>query len=325
MTDPNDFDRLHPQTAPTQQPTQPITPTMPAQPQGPQQSPDHRRKRPAWVMPTIIAAIAAVVVVALILVFTNLNKPAATDNATAGTSSAESSAPAHSPDVAADDSADDDGNTSTQAPADASIESLAAITNTIESDMQASVKSIKDKLAETEGKLGDTYDSYKNNMGALDDWYTYLEEESHRLYVKIGDSTVKYWQTLSALAQDNKYLDADALSEDYYDAVYDGTLDDWYDEIYDGILDDVYDKYYDGVLDDALDTVPYAEVSDVRSDTYKALSNARSDFYSDLSDMRGDVYGMYTDIRSEIYGDDYDFTKVIERYQKKFAKFEQGQ
>ncbi|WP_156100130.1 hypothetical protein [Bifidobacterium cuniculi] len=186
MTDPNDFDRLHPQTAPTQQPTQPITPTMPAQPQGPQQSPDHRRKRPAWVVPTIIAAIAAVVVIALILVFTNLNKPATTDNATTGTSSAESSAPAHSPGIAADDSAGGDGNTSTQAPADASIESLAAITDTIESDMQASVKSIKDKLAETEGKLGDTYDSYKNNMGALDDWYTYLEEESHRLYVKIG-------------------------------------------------------------------------------------------------------------------------------------------
>lgn len=127
------------------------------------------------------------------------------------------------------------------------------------------------------------------------------------------------------IAQNDKYLDADALSEDYYDSIYDGVLDDWYDAVYDGLFDDLYGKYYDGVLNEAPESVPYAQVSDVRSITYKALSDARSDWYSDLSDMRSDVYGLCTQIRSSIYNKDYDFTKDIERYQKKFAQFNDDQ
>lgn len=41
--------------------------------------------------------------------------------------------------------------------------------------------------------------------------------------------------------------------------------------------------------------------------------------------MRSDVYGLYTQIRSSIYNKDYDFTKDIERYQKKFAQFNDDQ
>lgn len=285
----------------------------------------------------IISAGAAVVsVVALILGFVNLPKATTTSAEKPSSSHSSSSTQSHS--SSSDSEAKPDTTTPSSKPSqstestdgetkddDATVEGLTAIITAIENDMNSSLSAVQTKLTEAESKLGDTYESYKANASALTDWYEFVQAESNRLYTKIGDNTIKYWQTLSKMAQADKYLDAYDLSEEYYDAVYDNTLDDWYDEIYDGLLDDMYDKYYDGVLDDAYDTVPYDEWSDARGDAYDAWSDARSDFYSDWSDMRSAVYDMYSDVRSDIYDDDYDFSKAITRAEKKFSKFDQSE
>ncbi len=89
--------------------------------------------------------------------------------------------------------------------------------------------SITAKQQETETKLGDTFDSYKANESALTDWYAFVDSESKALYGKVVDSSVKYMQTLSQKASADKYLDADALLDDFYKTVYEDGFETYYD------------------------------------------------------------------------------------------------
>lgn len=169
--------------------------------------------------------------------------------------------------------------------------------------------------------MGDTYDSYVANKKELENWYASVDTEASALYVKIGEQSVKYYQALAQQAKNNKYLDAKEMMKDYYSAVYEDDFKNLYSSIYEDSFKEVYEKYYDGSLKDAYNTIPYEQWSDTRSTAYSEWSDTRSDFYSLWSDARSDVYGMYSDINSEIWDKDYDFSKVIERYQKKFAKY----
>ena len=122
------------------------------------------------------------------------------------------------------------------------------IASSIEKDIQSSSDSITAKQQETETKLGDTFDSYKANESALTDWYAFVDSKSKALYGKVADSSVKYMQTLSQKASADKYLDADALLDDFYKTVYEDGFETYYDDIYETSYEDMYDKYYGGVL-----------------------------------------------------------------------------
>lgn len=198
---------------------------------------------------------------------------------------------------------------------------LDEIASSIEKDIQSSSDAITAKQQETETKLGDTFDSYKANESALTDWYAFVASESKALYGKVTDSSVKYMQTLSQKASADKYLDADALLDDFYKTVYEDGFETYYDDIYDTSYEDMYDKYYGGVLEDKPENMEYSEYSDLRSNAYKAWSDSKSDFYSEWSDMKSAVYTLYSDVNSDVWKDNYDFSKAIERFQKKTAQF----
>jgi hypothetical protein len=198
---------------------------------------------------------------------------------------------------------------------------LDEIASSIEKDIQSSSDSITAKQQETETKLGDTFDSYKANESALTDWYAFVDSKSKALYGKVADSSVKYMQTLSQKASADKYLDADALLDDFYKTVYEDGFETYYDDIYETSYEDMYDKYYGGVLEDKPENMEYSEYSDLRSNAYKAWSDSKSDFYSEWSDMKSAVYTLYSDINSDVWKDNYDFSKAIERFQKKTAQF----
>lgn len=313
--------------APTRsdQPTQRIQPVQ--QPTSmdanPPIQPTNRQERPKWIIPTIIGVLAAIIIgLVIFLVITLQSGNTSHDEAQtqSSTSSNASSLPSSSSQSSSDSSNNATNNNDQAAQGD---NEFSTITATINADTTASVNVIKSKLAEAEGKLGTTYDSYVANKAALGEWLNFTNAESRRLYVKIGDNTVKYYQLLSQRAAADNHLDGEAIAEELYDDVYDGALDDYYDDIYDGLFADIYEKYYDGVLDDAPDSVSYSELSDIRSETYKMISDARSDFYSDLSDMRSDFYKLYSNVHGDLWNDKYDFSSDIERFQKKIAAFKE--
>lgn len=258
-------------------------------------------------------------VIALILGFVTL--PTGTSAASGSTQTRESGSSKSLDSTAG--SPTEDGENPSDTPDDGtnSNESLESILSAIESDTNKTIESINAKLTETEGKMGDTYDSYVANKKELENWYASVDTEASALYVKIGEQSVKYYQALAQQAKNNKYLDAKEMMKDYYSAVYEDDFKNLYSSIYEDSFKEVYEKYYDGSLKDAYNTIPYEQWSDTRSTAYSEWSDTRSDFYSLWSDARSDVYGMYSDINSEIWDKDYDFSKVIERYQKKFAKY----
>lgn len=276
----------------------------------------------------ILAAVAAVVsVLALVLGFVNAPKaetgqPSKSSSSigSTGTSSdsSDSKVDANSENKSSETQTPDANETQSQSSV---ANGLEEITAGIEKDFQSSSEAINAKMTEMQGKLGETIDSYKANKSALTDWYAFVSTETDALYAKVSDGAVKYMQTLSQKATADKYLDADALLDDFYKSVYEDAFEDYYDDIYDTAYEDVYDKYYDGVLDDRPENMEYSEWSDLRSEAYKEWSNSKSDFYSNWSDMKSAVYTLYSDVSSEIWDDEFDFTKAIERFQKKTAQF----
>lgn len=284
------------------------------------------------VLNRILSGVAVgVSVLAIILGCVNLPKEstAAQVKAPASSASSEPSSSASSNDNsngAADANQKDEQNNSAEEQNQASVAGgLDEIAAGIEKDMQTSADAILAKKTEAEGKLGDTLDSYKSNESALTDWYAFVASESKTVYGKVTDSSIKYMQTLSQKASADKYLDADALLDDFYKTVYEDAFEGYYDDIYDTAYEDVYDKYYDGVLEDRPENMEYSEWSDLRSAAYKAWSDSKSDFYSEWSDMKSAVYTLYSDVNSDVWNDRYDFAKAIERFQKKTAQFKTAQ
>ena len=271
----------------------------------------------------------AVGISVLAIVFGCVNMPKATTTTATKTPSSSSSSPAASSESSSssaessntgDEQSNErqNGDSQNQGSVAAGLDEIAS---SIEKDIQSSLDAITAKQQETETKLGDTFDSYKANESALTDWYAFVASESKALYGKVTDSSVKYMQTLSQKASADKYLDADALLDDFYKTVYEDGFETYYDDIYDTSYEDMYDKYYGGVLEDKPENMEYSEYFDLRSNAYKAWSDSKSDFYSEWSDMKSAVYTLYSDVNSDVWKDNYDFSKAIERFQKKTAQF----
>lgn len=271
----------------------------------------------------------AVGISVLAIIFGCVNMPKAATTAATKTPSSSSSSPAASSEPSSssaelsstgDEQSNEqrNGDSQNQGSVASGLDEIAA---SIEKDIQSSSDAITAKQQEAETKLGDTFDSYKANESALTDWYAFVASESKTLYGKVTDSSVKYMQTLSQKASADKYLDADALLDDFYKTVYEDGFETYYEDIYDTAYEDMYDKYYGGVLEDKPENMEYSEYSDLRSNAYKAWSDSKSDFYSEWSDMKSAVYTLYSDVNSDVWKDNYDFSKAIERFQKKTAQF----
>lgn len=280
------------------------------------------------VVNRILSGIAVgISVLALIFGCVNMPKAPAVASGSKDVASAPASSDANADSGSVNESASpstDAGNGSsdtsqTQQPTDANT--LDGILAAIDEDEASAVETINAKLAEADGKLGSTYESYVANKQALTDWYATLESETAKFYGKLTANTVKYFQLLSQQGEADPDMDWDEATEEFYDSVYDTTLDNFYDDIYDTTLDDVYDKYYDGALDDKPDNVEYTTWSEQRTECYKAWTNERSDFYKAWSNMRSNVYKLWSEVRSTLWKDKYDFTSDIERFQKKCAPY----
>lgn len=283
----------------------------------------------------ILSTVAAVVsVLALVLGFVNVPKaapsaagakqPVTSSSVPQSDATSTQGADADTSDDGATDGADDglrdqQGDANNQKPADAN--SFDGILAAIEADEKSAVENINAKEAEAAGKLGETYESYVSNKQAITDWYAALEKETGIFYGKVSANVTKYFQMLAQQVQADPDMDWDAVTENFYDSVYDTDFDNFYDDIYDTAFDDVYDKYYDGALEYKPENVEYKDYYEERSECYKAWSNARSDFYKAWSNMRSNIYKLWSEVRSTLWKDKYDFNADIERFQKKCAPY----
>lgn len=210
-----------------------------------------------------------------------------------------------------------DAKDSVTPPEDA-IEVLAAL---VEKDVEDTISALETECEQLKEGI-DSYDKYVENTAKVEAFYTQVYEENKALCFRMYEYSYDYAGMIlnSDLSCDDMYDELEVI----YDTVYDDAGDEIYDGIYDGLLDDLYDAFYDGVFDDAYDTIPYSELSKVRSNEYGWLSDCRSDVYSDLSDCRSDIYDFYCDIRGEMWSDDIEKAKrELEKFREDIDKLKQ--
>ena len=188
---------------------------------------------------------------------------------------------------------------------------LEAIILEAQADFADTSQKILDGQQKMFSEVGDTYDSYVENVDKVQAWYDLAVSETEAL----GERAVAYGREYYQAVVDNVDVTDDRAweraTEDFYDAISDDAFDDYYDAVYDDAFDDVYDQYYDGIISDAYDVTPYDEWSDVSSDAYDAYSGAHSDVYDAYSDAHSDVYDDYSDVRSAFYNNDFDVEEIF--------------
>ena len=199
------------------------------------------------------------------------------------------------------------------APAN-SLEELILQAQTDFSDTSQKLLDEQEKLF---SEVGDTYESYLENIDAVQAWYDLAISETEAL----GERSIQYGRDYYQLVVDSVDVtddrELDKATEEFYDAIYDDAFDDYYDAVYDDAFDEMYDMYYDGIIDDAYDTIPYDEWSDAHGDAYEAWSDAHSDVYEAWSDSRSDVYSDYSEVRSAFYSNDFDVEGIFAPVQVK--------
>lgn len=177
-------------------------------------------------------------------------------------------------------------------------------------DVQADFDNTSQRLLEEQEKMfsevGDTYESYTENMDLVQKWYDLAVSETEALGGRVRESGRAYYQAVVDSVDVTEDRNWDRATEDFYDAVYEDAFEDYYDAIYEDAYDEAYDAYYDGIVSDAYDVTPYNEWSDTSSATYDAWSDSHSDLYDVWSDARSDVYDDYSDVRSAFYSNDFD-------------------
>lgn len=188
---------------------------------------------------------------------------------------------------------------------------LEAIILESQTDFSDTSKKILDEQQKMFSEVGETYESYLENIDKVQAWYDLAVNETKAL----GERAVAYGREYYQAVVDNVDVTDDRAwekaTEDFYDAIYDDAFGDYYDAVYDDAFDDAYDQYYDGIISDAYDVTPYDEWSDVSSDAYDAYSEALSDVYEAYSDALSDVYDDYSDVRSAFYNNDFDVEGIF--------------
>ncbi|MDO4442346.1 MAG: hypothetical protein Q4B69_00505 [Slackia sp.] len=181
----------------------------------------------------------------------------------------------------------------------------------IQADFESTISDLNTKLEDVHNTIGGTYEGYLENQKVLEDWYAYAEEQVVSLGDRTRENGVEYFKSVVNTIDHEDGRALDRALDDYYDAVYEDAYDGLYDAIYEDAFDSAYDTYYDGIILDAQDSLGYSEVSDVRSDAYKAYDRARSGVYKGIDRARSDIYQDRSDVMSGFYNKEFDIDKIL--------------
>lgn len=178
----------------------------------------------------------------------------------------------------------------------------------VKKDIKDTIESLEKDYKQLKADI-DTYDKYSKNADKIKAFYDNINETHKSLCIRMREYALDYADKIlsSNTSNDEKYEELDKL----YKIIYDDGGESIYDGVYDGILSDMYNDFYDGILADAYDSVPYAELSKLRTQEYKWWSNTRSDVYKQWSNFRSDVYKFWSSLRSKVWNDEIDETKEI--------------
>lgn len=191
----------------------------------------------------------------------------------------------------------DKGSTSASATASTPEEQI----KLIQDDFSTTLSGIQASLDETKAKVGDTYEGYKQNKSAIDDWYEAAEKASDDLFVRTIENSRTYFRLLGKEAESMEYSEVSDAMQDFYRAVYEDAFSDYYRKVYEDCPSDLYETYYEGVIPDASGTVEYSDYSAELKDFYRNYSDAIKAFYRSYSDAMSDVYRDYSDASSAFY------------------------
>ena len=150
----------------------------------------------------------------------------------------------------------------------------------------------------------DSLEKYKNNVDAVEEFHTHIEESTSQIFLMISNYGISYAELI--LQSDSSAKDMYNSFEDLKDCIYEDACEEVKEEIYEDLLGEIKDYYYDGIIDDAKDSIDYSDWSDARSDTYNWWSDTRGEVYDNWSDTRSDLYDLCSEIRSELYDGDID-------------------
>lgn len=190
-------------------------------------------------------------------------------------------------------------------------DTLESILEDIQNDFDTTIKHLTDELGKTYTLVGDTFDSYVANKGALNDWYNLVNIESVELFDRTLEKARQYYKLAVNTVDLDSWKAIDKATDKLYDIVYDDAFDDYYDEIYDDAFDDLYDDYYDGIIDDAYDTVAYKVWLQARSDCYSTWLENHSTVYRTWLEYHSQFYREWLDIRSAFLKGNFDVDSIL--------------
>jgi hypothetical protein len=161
----------------------------------------------------------------------------------------------------------------------------------VKKDIKDTIESLEKDYKQLKADI-DTYDKYSKNADKIKAFYDNINETHKSLCIRMREYALDYADKIisSNTSNDEKYEELDKL----YKIIYDGG-----------------ESIYDGILADAYDSVPYAELSKLRTQEYKWWSNTRSNVYKQWSNFRSDVYKFWSSLRSKVWNDEIDETKEI--------------
>lgn len=198
------------------------------------------------------------------------------------------------------------------------INSIEDFESVVDSHVSECVQALKNEWKGLSTSI-DTFDKYTNNIDAIDEFHTHIENSAEQILVMICNYGVSYSEIIlqSNSSANDKYEDF----ESFKDCIYEDACAIVKEEIYEDLLNEIKDYYYDGIINDEKDSIEYSEWSDFRSDAYGLWIDTRGEVYGSWIDVRGDLYSFYSDILSELYNGDFDgANNELQDFKKKVDK-----
>ena len=176
----------------------------------------------------------------------------------------------------------------------------------IKKDAEEVTKRITSEYNSTISTVGDTVDSYVKNSKAVKEWYVFLQEESDKLYKKINDNGIAYYNLLVNAVDLKDYKAWNEAMDKFY-STWNDTMDAYY-KTWNDLTDKLYNKY-SKILS-----------GDDWSKMYSEHSNTWSALYSNYSDAWSLMYSNYSAIWSGLCSGEKDIDKMLENAKEKSSK-----
>ena len=179
------------------------------------------------------------------------------------------------------------------------------ILDLIEARFEDSVAQLEDGGQLLLDNIGDSYENYKNNLSAIEQYYADCLTQSDTLYADIKAMCSEYYKTIAAEAPEYRVWNR-ALNE-LYSAWNDGMSDYYY--AWNDTFNDLYYLFNDIISYKNISD--YSERSDAWSNMYDMRSDAWSEMYDKRSDAWSDLYDQRSDVWSEFYDGNFDIDDLL--------------